>query len=251
MEYCDILGTHINILDMEKTKKYIYDNIESLRGQYICVSNVHTTVMAYDRPSYRKVQNEAALRLPDGGPLSTVSRKWGYGDARRVTGPDLMGELFAEAGKSKLRMYFYGSKDSVLEDLKKNIEEKYPSVLIAGMYSPPFRTLTPEEDEEIIQRINAADPDIVFIGLGAPKQEIWMNTHKGKINAVMIGVGAGFDYYAGRIKRAPRWMQRANLEWLYRLCQEPGRLLKRYLVTNTKFVYLVIKETIRGRKGKN
>lgn len=251
MEYCDILGTHVNVLDMEKTKEYLYDNMESLRGQYICVSNVHTTVMAYDKPSYRKVQNEAALRLPDGGPLSAVSRKWGHPGACRVTGPDLMRELFLESGEKKLRMYFYGSTEEILSQLRLKLMERYPGIIIAGMYSPPFRKLSKEEDENIIRMINEANPDIIWVGLGAPKQEIWMNMHKGKLNGVMIGVGAGFDYFAERIRRAPLWMQRTNLEWLYRLCQEPKRLFKRYFVTNTKFIFLVLKETICGRKSKN
>lgn len=251
VEYCDILGTHINVLDIEKTKKYIYDNIEELRGEYICVSNVHTTVMAHDKLSYRRIQNEAVLRIPDGGPLSYVSRKWGYPQAQRVTGPDLMNELFREAGENKLRMYFYGSTEEILSELKLKVEGRYPDIIIAGVYSPPFRKLTPEEDEAVVKMINEAAPDIVWIGLGAPKQEIWMNAHKGTINGVMIGVGAGFDYFAERIKRAPLWMQRLNLEWLYRLCQEPKRLFKRYLITNTKFIFLVLKETICGHKGKN
>lgn len=251
VKYCNILGTNINVITMDMTKKYIYDNIEKLRGRYICVSNVHTTVMAHDNENYRNVQNGAALRLPDGKPLSVVSRKRGFKEAERVTGPDLMRELFEESQKTGLRMFFYGSTDDILAELKEKLFEKYPDMQIAGMYSPPFRKLTEEEDLRDVEMINNTSPDIVWVGLGAPKQEIWMNRHQGKINAVMIGVGAGFDYFAGRIKRAPKWMQRMSLEWLYRLLQEPGRLFKRYFVTNTKFLYLVFKENIGGRKNKN
>lgn len=248
METCNILGTNINVLNMEIAKNYIYDNIEALRGEYICVSNVHTTVMAHDHVSYRTVQNSAAMRLPDGGPLSIVSRMWGHKEAMRVTGPDLMKVLFEESQTNKLRMYFYGSKDEILEEMKAKLLEKYPNVQIVGMYSPPFRQLTEEEDLKIIDMINAAKPDIVWIGLGAPKQENWMYSHKGKINAVMIGVGAGFDYFAERIKRAPAWMQKISLEWLYRLGQEPKRLFRRYLVTNTKFILLVLKASVTKKK---
>lgn len=251
VKYCNILGTNINVLTMDMTKKYIYDNIEKLRGRYICVSNVHTTVMAHDNENYRNVQNSAALRIPDGKPLSVVSRKRGFKEAERVAGPDLMGELFEESPKSGLRMFFYGSTDDILSELKEKLLEKYPDIKIVGMYSPPFRKLTEEEDLRDIEMINNTLPDIVWVGLGAPKQEVWMNRHQGKINAVMIGVGAGFDYFAERIKRAPKWMQKMSLEWLYRLLQEPGRLFKRYFVTNTKFLYLVFKENIGGRKNKN
>lgn len=249
VEYCDIFGTKINVLDMEKTKKYIYDNIDELRGEYICVSNVHTTIMAHDDEAYRRVQNEAALRLPDGKPLSVVSRKRGHKDAGRVTGPDLMRVLFEEASQNGLRMYFYGSTDEILKELRQKLDEQYKGINIAGMYSPPFRKLTDEEDRDIINMINDTKPDIVWIGLGAPKQEIWMNEHKGRLDGVMIGVGAGFDYFAGRIKRAPQWMQKAGLEWLYRLMQEPKRLFKRYFVTNSKFIYLLFKESVCGHKN--
>lgn len=249
VEYCDIFGTKINVLDMDKTKKYIYDNIDELRGEYICVSNVHTTIMAHDDEAYRRVQNEAALRLPDGKPLSVVSRKRGHKDAGRVTGPDLMRVLFEEASQNGLRMYFYGSTDEILKELRQKLDEQYKGINIAGMYSPPFRRLTDEEDKDIINMINDTKPDIIWIGLGAPKQEIWMNEHKGKLNGVMIGVGAGFDYFAGRIKRAPQWMQKAGLEWLYRLMQEPKRLFKRYFVTNSKFIYLLFKESVCGHKN--
>ena len=123
------------------------------------------------------------------------------------------------------------------------LEKTYPELKIAGMYAPPFRPMTKEEDNKIIEVINEAAPDFVWIGLGAPKQEMWMGEHQGKVSGLMIGVGAGFDYFAGNIKRAPSWMQKHNLEWLYRLCQEPRRLFKRYLITNTKFLWL----TARGK----
>ena len=173
----------------------------------------------------------------------------GHKDAGRVTGPDLMRVLFEEASQNGLRMYFYGSTDEILKELRQKLDEQYKGINIAGMYSPPFRKLTQEEDTDTINMINDTKPDIIWIGLGAPKQEIWMNEHKGKLNGVMIGVGAGFDYFAGRIKRAPQWMQKAGLEWLYRLMQEPKRLFKRYFVTNSKFIYLLFKESVCGHKN--
>jgi N-acetylglucosaminyldiphosphoundecaprenol N-acetyl-beta-D-mannosaminyltransferase len=236
---CSILGTDIAVTDMEETIERIESGIEQLRGEYICVSNVHTTVMAYENSSYAKVQREAAFCLPDGGPLSSYSRKHGYPDAARVTGPDLMGEMFAR--DNDLRHYFYGGTPETIEKLRARLTEKYGHIQIAGMVSPPFRKLSAAEDASYIKAINDAKADIIWVGLGAPKQELWMNAHRGKVCGVMIGVGAGFDYHAGTIKRAPGWMQRANLEWFYRLMQDPARLFTRYLKTNLKFMWLTRK----------
>jgi N-acetylglucosaminyldiphosphoundecaprenol N-acetyl-beta-D-mannosaminyltransferase len=240
---CNILGVDIAVTNMQQTVAYIEQNIEELRGNYICVSNVHTTVMAHDNPEYRRVQNSAAMALPDGKPLSVTSKKRGYDCAERVTGPDLMGELFAR--NNGLRHFFYGAGQETLDRLKENLLNKYPGIQIAGMISPPFRPLSAEEDEAMVRAINESHPDIVWIGLGAPKQENWMYAHAGRIEGVMVGVGAGFAYHAGEIKRAPAWMQKMSLEWLYRLLQDPVRLAKRYFTTNLKFLWLVGRENRR------
>lgn len=246
-EYCSVLGVHVTVGDMDSIKKCVLDNIEELRGKYICVSNVHTTVTAYENRNYRRVQNGAAMVFPDGGPLSIVCRLRGYKNASRVTGPDFMGEIFKEKG---VRQFFYGSTPETLDKLRGILEKEHPDIQICGMYSPPFRTLSPQEDEEIVGMINAAKPDIVWIGLGAPKQENWMAKHEGRINAVMVGVGAGFDYFAGNIKRAPMIMQKLSLEWLYRLVQEPKRLYKRYFSTNTVFLIANYRLWMQYRKIK-
>lgn len=237
-----ILGVKIAVTNMSQVVNYIYENIKELSGKYICVSNVHTTVMSYEDENYKKIQNTAVLRLPDGGPLSSVQRKRGYSEAERVTGPDLMKRMFEESDTHHLKHFFYGSTPETLETLEKKLKEKYPKLDIAGKYSPPFRALTEKEDSEIIKMINDSKADIVWIGLGAPKQEKWMFEHNDKVSGLMIGVGAGFDYHAGNIKRAPKWMQKCNLEWLYRLLQDPKRLFKRYFKTNLKFIKLVNKE---------
>lgn len=236
---CNILGTEIAVTTMKHTIETLEGEMERLRGQYICVSNVHTTVMAYEDAAYRRVQNGAAIALPDGKPLSLYSRKHGFPEAERVTGPDLMGELFAR--DNGLSHYFYGGTPETIEVLSRKLRATYPNLRIAGMVSPPFRPLTPEEDTEEIRRMNASGADIIWVGLGAPKQENWMYEHRGKVNGVMIGVGAGFDYHAGTIKRAPSWMQKASLEWLYRLMQDPKRLFGRYLKTNFKYLWLIRK----------
>lgn len=247
---CDILGVKINVTNMYTVLRYIEKNVHALKGKYICVSNVHTTVMAYEDENYKNIQNSAILSLPDGMPLSKVSKWKGFKNAERVTGPDLMGEVFTlSEEETQFTHYFYGSTEEILQSLKMNLSEKYPGLKIVGTYSPPFRKLTKEEDEAVIKKINDSVADFVWVGLGAPKQEIWMYAHEDKIKSLMIGVGAGFDYYAEKIKRAPNWMQKCSLEWLYRLIQDPRRLFKRYLVTNFKFIFYVTKELVfRGNK---
>lgn len=236
-----ILGVNIAVTNITEVKKFIYDNIKKLKGQYICVSNVYTTVMSYENDDYMNVQNSGILRLPDGRPLSIVSKMKGYKEAKRVTGPDLMENIFQDSSNIELKHYFYGSTPETLELLKQKLIEKYPNINIVGMYSPPFRKLTEKEDKNIIEMINESNADIVWVGLGAPKQENWMYEHKDRIKSLMIGVGAGFDYHADKIKRAPKWMQNLSLEWLYRLCQEPKRLFSRYMKTNFKFLFLCLK----------
>lgn len=241
MKTCNILGVNINVTNMNETVSYICNNIKKLKGNYICVSNVHTTVMSYENKEYRNIQNSAAMALPDGGPLSVVSRRNGFKEAERVTGPDLMEEIFKVSENTGYTHYFYGSTQETLDELKVKLNEKYPKLNIVGMYSPPFRRLADEEDKEVINKINESKADFIWVGLGAPKQEVWMYEHKTKINGLMIGVGAGFDYHAQIIKRAPKLIQNINMEWLYRLFQQPRKLFGRYLRTNCKFIFLIRK----------
>ena len=241
---CNIMGVNIAAINMEWLLDYLEKNISEIKGDYICVSNVHTTVTSFEDAAYCAIQNGGLMAIPDGGPLSTVGQKRGHKNMERTTGPSLMGDIFEISAKKGYRHYFYGSKEETLELLQKKLMEKYPEIQIAGMYSPPFRPLTEEEDKVIIERINETKPDFVWVGLGAPKQEKWMAAHQGKIDGLMLGVGAGFDYYAENIKRAPMWMQKHNLEWVYRLVQDPKRLFKRYWSTNTKFIWNAM---IRGK----
>ena len=241
---CNILGVNIAAINMKWLLCFTNKYIEDLAGDYMCISNVHTTVTAYEEPEYRIVQNGGIMAVPDGGPLSTVGKKRGYKEMERTTGPSYMEEIFKISAKKGYRHYFYGSTNDTLEKLHHRLEERYPGIQIVGMYSPPFRSLTDEEDVAIVERINETHPNFVWVGLGAPKQEKWMAAHQGKIEGFMVGVGAGFDYFAGNISRAPIWMQKMNLEWAYRLLQDPKRLFKRYLHTNTKFIWHVI---LRGK----
>lgn len=240
---CNILGVNIAAINMDWLLNYLNKNLSDIKGDYICVSNVHTTVTSYEDSSYCAVQNNALMAIPDGGPLSTLGRKRGYKNMERIAGPSLMGEIFKISVQKGYRHYFYGSTEKTIGLLLKELTKKYPGIQIAGMYSPPFRSLTEEEDQLITAEINKARPDFVWVGLGAPKQEKWMAKHQGKIDGLLIGVGAGFDYYAGNIKRAPMWMQKMNLEWAYRLLQSPTRLWGRYWDTNTKFIWRAV---IRG-----
>ena len=234
---CNIMGVNIAAIDMKWLLEYLNKNLKKLSGDYICVSNVHTTVTAFEEPQYCLIQNGGLMAIPDGGPLSSVGRKRGFENMQRTTGPSLLEEVLKVSVENGYRHYFYGSTEETLEKMVQKLEQNYLGIQIAGMYSPPFRQLTEDEDVEITEMINKTKPDFVWVGLGAPKQEEWMATHQGRIDGLMLGVGAGFDYYAENIKRAPMWMQKHNLEWVYRLSQDPRRLFKRYWSTNTKFIW--------------
>lgn len=241
---CNIMGVEIAAINMDWLLDFTYQNIKELSSDYMCVANVHTTVTAYEDAEYRKVQNGGIMAIPDGGPLSTVGRKRGHKNMCRTTGPSYMGEILKVSVEKGYSHYFYGSTEETLEKLHKMLEKSYPGLKIAGMYSPPFRSMTPDEDAAIVGRINEVNPDFLWVGLGAPKQENWMAAHQGKVKGFMVGVGAGFDYFAGNIERAPEWMQKGNLEWVYRLIQDPRRLFGRYFHTNTKFIWNVL---LRGK----
>ncbi len=243
-----ILGVNIAITNMQETVNLIIDYLEEIKGKFICLSNVHTTVMAEKDAEYRKIQNSAFLALPDGSPLALVQRLRGYRGAEQVAGPDLMPALWRATENTEISHYFYGSSPETITALEKNLKEKYPDLKIAGMEAPPFRPLTEEEDRQAVERINASGADIVWVGLGAPKQEKWMYEHQGKIHGVMLGVGAGFDFHAGTVKRAPDWMRKHYLEWLYRLVQDPKRLWKRYVQTNGRFILHSIKDAFVWKK---
>ena len=241
---CNILGVDIAAIDMEWLLEFTKDNITNLSGDYMCVSNVHTTVTAFEDKEYRAVQNGGIMAIPDGGPLSSTGKRRGHKKMSRTTGPSYMGEVFKISVQYGWKHYFYGSKQETLDKLKSELEKNYQGIEIVGMYSPPFRPLTEEEDREVVENINRAKPDFLWIGLGAPKQELWMAVHQGKVESFMVGVGAVFDYYAGNIERAPHWMQKINMEWFYRLIQDPKRLFSRYMKTNSKYIWHAV---IRGK----
>lgn len=241
MQTCRILNVNIASIDPDRLIAYTERHLEQLRGEYFCAANVYTVVTAYENENYMRTYEHAALIMPDGGPLATEARRRGYPDMKRTAGPDYMTAMLA---RGAYRHFFYGSTEDNLTNMKEVITKRYPEAKIAGAISPPFRKLTAEEDSAFTEQINAARPDFIWVGLGAPKQELWMCHHKNRVNGLMVGVGASFDYLAGRIKRAPEWMQQHDLEWVYRLRQEPKRLFWRYFSTNTKFLWNAV---VRGK----
>ncbi len=241
ISYCEILGMRIAAINMATLMKWTVKNVSRLSGKYVCVANVYTVVIAWEDAAYLAVQNGSALTVPDGAPLSVVGRHRGFIQMARITGPDYMNEVFRISAKNGYRHYFYGSTPETQQKIRTHLEKLYPGLIIAGMESPPFRPLTEEEDQAVVARINEANADFVWIALGAPRQERWMAAHQDRVRGLMVGVGAGFDYLAGNIHRAPRWMQAICLEWLWRLIQEPNRLWGRYWRSNTKFLWLMLR----------
>ncbi|MCA1622680.1 MAG: WecB/TagA/CpsF family glycosyltransferase [Acidobacteria bacterium] len=203
---------------------------------------------SYDNPEYRAKVNSADFVIPDGMPIVWMQKLQGAEGAMRVRANDLMMLLCEYAERNNLSVGFYGGKQEVIGAIKERAEKELPNLKIAYAFSPPFRLLTPEEDTEITAEINEAEPDILFMGLGCPKQENWMAAHKDKLKAVMLGVGASFDFYTGNVKESPEWMGKLGLEWLFRLSQEPRRLWKRYLLLNPRFTALALLQLLRLKK---
>ena len=206
------------------------------QSRYVVLANVHVVVTASKVPSFSQVVASADIAAPDGAPVAWMLRQLGAIGQMRVTGPDLTWALLARCEIEALPVYFFGSSRETLAKLANRISSAFPALVVAGFEAPPFRPMTEQEDTEAVDRINGSGAGLVFVGLGCPKQEHWMHAHRGQINAVMLGVGAAFDFHAGTISRAPAWMREYGLEWLHRLWSEPRRLWKRYLVTNTLFV---------------
>lgn len=242
----------INVIDVPIDQITWSDAVQRLslwgeqhESRVVCICNVHSVVTARQDEEFNQVLTYADMSTPDGAPVAWMIKKISGQPQARINGPDLMLKYCEYAEKIGQSIYLYGGKESTLNILVDVLKAKYPNLKIAGYLSPPFRELSTEEKNKIIQGINDSGAHTVWVGLGCPKQEKWMHEHKGKINAVMVGVGAAFDYHAGTIKRAPKWMQNSGLEWFHRLCSEPKRLWKRYLVTNTKFIIFVLLKFIK------
>lgn len=233
---CSVIGAPIDALNWQQVLSCLTNWAALKESRYICICNAHSVVSARQDPAFAKVIREADMATPDGAPVAWLMRRRGLTSQERINGPDLMWRYCEEAALRDESIYLYGGMPETLEILQLKLAKQFPNLKIAGAYSPPYRKLSIEEDTAVVQAINASGASTVWVSLGCPKQEQWMAEHRGLINAVMIGVGAAFDYHAGTIKRAPQWMQRNGLEWFYRLCSEPRRLWKRYLVTNSLFI---------------
>lgn len=242
-----ILGTPIDVLDWEVAVARISEWARAHESRYVCICNVHSVVTSRYDPVFGQVVAGSDMATPDGEPVAWMLRRFGVSGQTRINGPDLMWRYCAQAATRGESIYLYGGMPETLQMLEHRLAKTFPGLSIAGAWSPPFRALTEEEDEADVARINASGAGVVWVSLGCPKQEKWMAAHRGRINAVMIGVGAAFDYHAGTTRRAPPWMQRRGLEWLYRLLSDPRRLWKRYLITNTSFIVLALRQLLLRR----
>lgn len=244
----NILGIGVSAVNMEMALEAIAEWISRREPHYVCVSGVHGLMESQRDAELRRIHNAAGLVVPDGMPLVWLSRFRGFRHVDRVYGPDLLLAVCKYSVKQSYRHFFYGGASGVAELLTSRLQSRFPGLHIVGTDSPPFRPLTPVEDRAAVERINAAQPDIVWVGISTPKQERWMAAHVGRLTApVLIGVGAAFDFHAGLKKQAPHWMQRSGLEWLFRLLSEPRRLGPRYLVNNPWFLWLVLLQML-GRR---
>ncbi|GAB4447288.1 MAG: WecB/TagA/CpsF family glycosyltransferase [Bacteroidales bacterium] len=249
MKKINILGTNISII---KDYEEAFINLKSITAtqNYITVNNAHTVVEAVRNKNYRDALNNSYLALPDGKPLSIVAKLKGEKSISRIFGPTFMEKTLEWSQNNEVKHFFFGSSEETIQKMIANISSKYPNSKVAGYFSPPYKNeFIEEENNFFIKLMNDSGADLFWIGLGAPKQELWMYENYKKLNhGIMIGIGAGFDYLAGKTRHAPKWMKDFSLEWLYRLIQEPRRLWKRYLVTNTLFIWYVLLELICLRK---
>jgi N-acetylglucosaminyldiphosphoundecaprenol N-acetyl-beta-D-mannosaminyltransferase len=241
----NILGVGVSATNMEMALCTIEEWIVRRECHYVCATGVHGVMESWRDDDLRRIHNAAGLVVADGVPLVWVSRIMGVREADHVRGSDLMLKMCERSAKRGYRQFFYGGAPGVAEKLANRLQGRFPSLQVTGVYSPPFRSLTSEEDSAVVDCINSTKPDIVWVGISTPKQERWMSEHWRRLEApVLIGVGAAFDFHAGLKKQAPRWMQKSGLEWLFRLASEPTRLWRRYLVNNPTFLWLVLLQAL-------
>ncbi|MDD0814592.1 WecB/TagA/CpsF family glycosyltransferase [Curvibacter sp. HBC28] len=238
MKKISVIGMGVSPVTAESLAELVCNWVKSANfGRYVVFANAHVLVTGNQAPDFSKVLEAADIVAPDGFPVAWMLRRLGSPNQSRVPGPDFMNLLFRRAEQLGISVFFYGSHNSTLDKLKLNLCRSFPGLNISGVYSPPFSAISSLENKKIIDHINSLGPGIIFVGLGCPKQEYWMFNNANKLNSVLLGVGAGFDFHAGTLRRAPEWMGRIGMEWIYRLVSEPKRLFFRYLVTNTVFVF--------------
>jgi N-acetylglucosaminyldiphosphoundecaprenol N-acetyl-beta-D-mannosaminyltransferase len=241
-----ILGVNVAVSSYDRTVENCVRWGEERQSRALFFANVHVIMEAFDDPTFRQRLNNADMVNPDGMPLVWALRALGEVDAERVYGPDATLAVLAAAEEADLSVGFYGASPAALDSLTRAARLRYPSLKIVFSESPPFRALTPEEDKAVVDRMAASKLQLLFVGLGCPKQEVWITDHLGKVAAVMLGVGAAFDFLAGTRPQAPRWMMRNGLEWVFRLASEPQRLAKRYFKHNPRFIGLILMQLLVG-----
>jgi len=238
-----ILNVRISAIDLNDACSEVEDAVLKRQKKYICVCPVSTIMECKRDKKVLASVNSADLVTPDGMAVVWLGKMRGYKNIKRVYGPELMEEVCVISAKSGYKNYLYGSTQEVLGKLKERLAKRYPGLIISGIFSPPFRQLSKEEDDKIVEDINNSNPDIIWVGLGSPKQDLWMYEHRDRLNApLMIGVGAAFDFLAGTKPQAPRWIRGNGFEWLFRLVTEPKRLWHRYLIDYPLFIYYVLVE---------
>jgi N-acetylglucosaminyldiphosphoundecaprenol N-acetyl-beta-D-mannosaminyltransferase len=244
-----VLGVPLALTDYNRTLEWIDAMIASGRRGYVCVAAVHTVMVSQEDPELRAAIQGADLIVPDGQPLVWAMNALGHELPSRVYGPELMDRACAHGATNATTMYLYGGRNQgALVQLALNLRTAHPGLKIVGGYSPPYRDLSPEEEDAIVHEINASGADIVWVGIGAPKQEKWMARMRDRLEApVLVGVGAAFDFHAGLVPQAPDWMQRVGLEWAFRLAHEPKRLWRRYARYNPRFVTGFARQYLRHR----
>lgn len=248
LKLIDILGVNISVVDIPKACAYIEDCITRKVKTYVCVAPVSTVVDCQKDTEYCRIVNGAGMTTPDGMPIVWLGKIKGEKTIRRTYGPDLMQAVCNLSQQQGYSHYFWGGTQETGSLLVEKLKTKFPRLRIAGFYAPPVRSVGEIEEEAVLNQINKANPDVLWVGLGSPKQDYWMHNHRAKLDVpVMIGVGAAFDFMAGTKRQAPVWMRKSGLEWLFRLCCEPRRLWKRYLLGNTMFICLLAKSLIQKK----
>jgi N-acetylglucosaminyldiphosphoundecaprenol N-acetyl-beta-D-mannosaminyltransferase len=242
-----VLGLPVTVGSTENIAEMIAREANRGHAGYVCVANVHMVTTARRNEKLRKIMEKALLVTADGLPLVWMLKQGGFKEAERVTGTDLTLKLCETAAEERIPVYFYGGYPETIKALKTFIAEKFPDLNVVGYESPPLLSLQPELDHDVVSRITNSGARIVFIGLGCPKQEFWMAMHTSSLPAILIGVGAAFDFIAGTVSRAPLWMQKYGLEWLHRLAEDPQKTWKRYTTTNPLFIWMVIKKYVKRK----
>jgi N-acetylglucosaminyldiphosphoundecaprenol N-acetyl-beta-D-mannosaminyltransferase len=245
----NVLGVGISVLNLESAVATLAAAVANRRRGYVCITGVHGVMESQSDPALRQIHNRSLLTTPDGMPMVWLGRLAGHRSMSRVYGPELMEHVFEWSRYSGATHYFFGGNTGVADELKTRVESRFPGIRIVGTHTPPFRPLNPQEEADLIQEVTLLKPDFFWVGLSTPKQERFMSSYGPRLAAtVLLGVGAAFDFHAGRVRQAPRWIQRSGFEWLYRLCAEPRRLWKRYLTNNPRFVIRLLGQALGFRK---